>query len=154
MRKGRGLKLLLAALLLACGAAQAKVTFATNRPLAFGRFVAGTGGTVTISPAGARTRGGGVTLLTSTPTSASFTYSDTSTPRANATCIITLPADGVVLTSGANTMTLSQFSSTPSGTGVMSGGSLTFTMGATLSVKASQAPGNYSGSMQVTIQYQ
>jgi hypothetical protein len=60
----------------------------------------------------------------------------------------------VVLSSGANQMSLSKFTSNPSGVGVMSGGSLQFTVGATLAVGANQPKGSYTGSIPVTIQYQ
>jgi hypothetical protein len=151
---------LLAALLPAAGFAHAKVTFTTNRSLVFGRFVAGAGGTIIISTAGARTRTGGVALVASTgastPSSANFTYTDTSPGKASAGCVISLPADGsVTLTSGASTMTLRAFTSNPAPTaGALSGGTLTFSVGATLTVGANQATGNYSGSVPMTINCQ
>lgn len=143
----------LAALLLAPGFGQAKTSFTNNRALAFGRFVAGTGGTIILSPAGARTSTGGVLLLSSSPASASFTWSDTSPANAGKTCAIGLPSSAT-LSNGTNQMTLNQFTSNPSGTSLMTGGSLTFTVGATLTVGANQPRGNYSGSFSVTIQYQ
>lgn len=148
-------KILLAVLLLGPGLAQAKQTLSSTRSLVFGRFVARTGGTVTVSPAGVRTSGGAVLLLSSTPGSAGFSWSDNSPANANKTCLIGLPADGTVtLTSGANTMAVNGFTSTPSGTSLMSGGTLQISVGATLSVGANQPPGNYSGSFSVTIVYQ
>jgi hypothetical protein len=147
--------LLPAVLLAALAPVNAKQTFASTRALAFGRFLAGTGGSIIVAPNGARSSTGGVVLLTSTATSASFTNSDNGAKFANATVGITLPTDGsVVLSSGANQMTLKSFTSSPSGTGVMSGGSLTILVGATLTVGANQVKGNYSGSFPVTINYQ
>ena len=144
-----------AALLAALAPVNAKQTFTSTQALAFGRFVAGTGGTITVAPNGARSRTGGVVLLTSTATAASFTNSDNSAKNASATVAITLPANGsVVLSSGANQMAVNAFTSSPSGTGVMSGGSLTILVGATLTVGANQPKGNYSGSIPVTINYQ
>jgi hypothetical protein len=60
----------------------------------------------------------------------------------------------VVLSSGANQMTLKSFTSSPSGTGLMVNDSLTILVGATLTVAPNQPKGNYSGSIPVTIQYQ
>jgi hypothetical protein len=151
---------LLAALLPAAAFVHAKVTLTTNRQLVFGRFVAGAGGTIVVSPTGARSRTGGVALVSSTggsaPSSASFTYSDNSAPKASAACVITLPADGsVTLSSGTNKMTLRTFTSTPAATGgALSGGTLTVTVGATLTVGANQASGNYSGSVPLTMNCQ
>ncbi len=147
--------ILLALLLLGPGLAQAKQTFSSTRSLVFGRFVARTGGTVTVSPAGVRTSSGAVLLVSSTPGSAGFSWSDNSPANAGKTCLITLPTNGTVtLTSGANTMAVNQFTSTPSGTSLMTGGALQISVGATLSVGANQPPGNYSGSFSVTITYQ
>jgi hypothetical protein len=147
--------LLPVALMAALAPGNAKQTFSSTQALAFGRFVAGTGGTITIAPNGVRSKTGGVTLLTSTVSAASFTNTDNSAKGGSATVAITLPADGsVVLASGANQMALKSFTSSPSGTGLMSGGALTISVGATLTVGANQPKGNYSGSIPVTIQYQ
>jgi hypothetical protein len=144
-----------ALLLAALTPCNAKQTFSSTQALVFGRFIAGTGGSITIGPTGARTSTGGVTLLNSTVSAASFTNTDNSAKVASATVIITLPADGsVLLSSGANQMSLSKFTSNPSGVGVMSGGSLQFAVGATLAVGANQPKGSYTGSIPVTIQYQ
>jgi hypothetical protein len=133
----------------------AKQSLTSGQALSFGRFVAGAGGTITVTPAGTRTSTGGVTLLASTVTAAKFTNTDNGAKVSNAAVIITLPADNsVVLSSGANQMNLRTFTSNPSGTGFMSGGSLTISVGATLVVNANQPRGAYSGSIPVTIQYQ
>lgn len=123
-----------------------------GQALAFGSFAAGTGGTVTISAAGARSFGGGVTLVSSgSGAAASFGVSG----NANATYAITLPANGVVsLTSGPNSMAVNNFTSNPAPTGLLSvGGSQTLMVGATLSVGSNQAIGSYSGSFNVTVVY-
>jgi hypothetical protein len=146
------LAVLLAALLPAAPA-RAKVTFSSTRALAFGRFVAGTGGTIIVNPAGTRSKTGAVVLLSSTASSASFTITDTSPPGANATCAISLPATATV-SNGTNQMQLNTFTSTPSGSGVMSGGTLTVAVGATMTVGANQPKGNYSGSFSVTMNCQ
>ncbi|HBC79095.1 MAG TPA: hypothetical protein DCZ51_10735, partial [Bacteroidales bacterium] len=69
---------------------------------------------------------------------------------------ITLPAAATTITSGANTMTVDTWTSSPSGTGTLSaGGSQALTVGATLNVGASQPAGTYvSGTpFTVTVNY-
>jgi hypothetical protein len=156
----RHLNALPAALLLASGLAHAvrppssTATFSPNSSLSFGRFAAGSAGTVTVSPDGARNSTGGVVLLTSTASAASFTFIDTANPTSS--CFIKLPADGqVVLTSGnGGQLYVNKFTSNPSINATMQGGNLQFSVGATLVVGASQASGTYSGSMPITVEYQ
>ena len=144
---------------LACAATAASVSWAaliaisnSTQALTFGSFVAGTGGTVIMSAAGARSPGGGVILVPSGSGSAA-SFNVTGDP--NATYAITLPANDVVsLTSGANTMAVNNFTSNPASGGQLSiGGSQTLTVGATLSVGSNQASGSYSGSFSVTVNY-
>ena len=111
-------------------------------------------GTVVLTPAGTRTKTGGVTLPASagTVTAASFTVSG----LANSTYVITLPATPVTLTYNVtNTMTASSFTSSPTPTGTIGvGGSQTLTVGATLNVGASQVAGTYvSAGFTVTVNY-
>jgi hypothetical protein len=144
-----------AMLLAALAPGNAKQTFSSTQALAFGRFAAATAGTITVTPAGTRTSSGGVTLLSSTVGAAMFTNTDNGAKVSNAAVIISLPADGsVVMSSGANQMSLRTFTSNPSGTGFMSGGSMQISVGATLVVNANQPRGAYSGSIPLTIQYQ
>lgn len=114
---------------------------------------AGSGGTVVLDPAGTRTATGGVTLpaTTGTVTAASFTV----TGEGSYTYAITLPAEAHSIASGANTMTVSSFTSTPSGTGTLSSGTQTLTVGATLNVSAAQATGLYVSAVgfSVTVNY-
>lgn len=113
-----------------------------------------TGGTVVMTPAGVRTRTGGVTLPTTagTVTAASFTVSGTGTY----TYTITLPTLPLTITSGANTMTVTAFNSTPSGIGTLAaGGTQTLNVGATLNVAAAQPAGVYVSAtpFDVTVNY-
>jgi hypothetical protein len=132
--------------------AAASITVSNPQALAFGKFAAGSGGTVTIGPSGARSHGGSVVLLPSAGGSAAqFGVSgEPSTSYA-----ITLPANGTVhLASGANSMAVNSFSSSPNAVGQLSlGGSQTLSIGATLNVAGNQPPGNYSGSFNVSIDY-
>jgi len=129
----------------------ATVNIMNTAGLAFGSFVAGTGGTVPVSAAGVRTSTGGVLLVTSVVNAASFNVTRI-TGSPNQTYTITLPPNGAVtLTSGANTMAVNNFVSNPSGSGQLSGGSQVLRVGATLSVAAGQATGNYSGTFTVIV---
>jgi len=144
---------------LVCAATAASVSWAAviaisnTQALAFGKFVAGSGGSVTVNAAsGVRSASGGALLIASGGgAAAQFNV----TGDANLTYAISLPADGVVsLASGANTMTLNTFTGSPSGTGTLSGaGTQTLSVGATLAVGSNQAVGSYSGSFDVTVNY-
>jgi hypothetical protein len=120
--------------------------------LDFGKFSAtGTVGTVVMSTAGARSATGGVSL-SSMAAGAAAAFVVTGEP--NATYTITLPATPATLTSGANTMTADTFTSNPVGTGTLTGaGTQTINVGATLNVGATQAPGTYTGTYSVTVDY-
>ncbi|MCF6408017.1 DUF4402 domain-containing protein [Chitinophaga filiformis] len=113
-----------------------------------------TGGTVVLTPAGTRSATGGVTLpttATGTVTAASFTVSGTS----GYSYAITLPSTALTITSGSNTMTVTTFTSDPSGTGTLTGGSEVVNVGATLNVSAAQAAGTYVSAtpFDVTVNY-
>jgi len=135
------------------------ITINNTAGLAFGSLAAGTGGTVTVSPAGVRTGTGGVVLVSSGAGSAAsfnvqgFTFPTTHTHSYS----ITLPADGTVtITNGAKSMAVNNFVSIPpagTSTGTLARGSQTQTLnvGATLAVGSNQAPGNYSGTFTVTV---
>ena len=120
-----------------------------------------TGGTVIMTPAGVRTLGGagGVTLPTNAtlniaPTGASFTVTGT----ADYIYAITLPTalQPLTIKSGGNTMQVSAFTSTPSTTGILTGGTQTLIVGATLTLAAGQAAGTYisaNSGFNVTVNY-
>ena len=120
--------------------------------LAFGKLVAGSGGTVTVSPGGGRSPSGGVVLVPSdTGAAAQFVVSG----DANLTYAITLPFNGVVLLiNGANMMAVNNFTSSPNLTGTLSaGGTQMLLVGATLSVANNQAAGGYLGVFYVVVNY-
>jgi hypothetical protein len=152
------LKAWLAVLLFAPGLgagapAAAKLALASTRPLVFGKFIASSGGTVIIAPNGGCTRGGNVVLLPSSTSSAGFLVTDKGSK--NLALIVTLPSNtGVVLTSGANRMSLTGFSSDKGLTPILQNGSLALSIGATLNVGANQPRGKYTGSIPVTVDYQ
>lgn len=131
-----------------------KVGVVTNtRGLSFGRFAANTGGNIILTTAGVRSKTGGVILMSGgTITSASYSLTETGTGKALAWGNITLPTTPVPITSGANSMSLTAFTSDPAGT-VLGTGRTVVLVGATLAVASNQAPGNYTGSFNVTVNY-
>lgn len=114
---------------------------------------AGSGGTVILTPAGARSVTGAVSLpaTAGTVTAASFTIGG----EGSYTYSITLPATAHTIASGANSMTVTAFTSNPSGTGTLSSGSQTLTVGGTLNVAAGQPNGIYTSEtgFNVTVNY-
>jgi len=115
-----------------------------------------TGGTVVLAPAGTRTTGGagGVTLPATTGTVAAASFNVAG--QGNYTYAITLPTSSSTVLNGSNSMTVDTWTSSPSGTGLLSsGGTQTLTVGATLSVAAGQAAGSYTTStpFSVTVNY-
>lgn len=111
------------------------------------------GGTVVLTPASTRTSTGGVTLpsTTGTVTAASFNVGG----QGIYTYSITLPSSPLTITSGVNTMTVSSFTSTPSGVGSLAAGAQVLNVGATLNVAAAQPAGVYTSAMSfnVTVNY-
>jgi len=114
-----------------------------------------TSGTIVLTPESARSATGGVTFLPSnagTITAASFTVSGLE----DATYSITLPATATVITnSGGDDMTVDNWTSTPTPTGTLTGGTQILNVGATLNVPASSPAGVYvSGTpFNVTVNY-
>lgn len=109
-------------------------------------------GTVVLAPNSGRTKTGGVTLpvITGTVSAAQFNV----TGLAGSTYSITLPAS-IVLTNGSNNMTVNAFTSTPTPTGTLTGGTENINVGATLNVNAAQAAGLYTNAagLVVTVNY-
>ncbi|MCG2586471.1 DUF4402 domain-containing protein [Massilia sp. TS11] len=127
----------------------APMTITKTNDLRFGAFAPTTSaGTVTIATGGART-GSNVSLSSlNAGGAASFNVTGDTT----ATYAITLPTTATL--SGPGTaMTISSFTSNPSGTGTLSAGAGTISVGGTLAVGASQTAGSYSGSFSVTVDY-
>jgi hypothetical protein len=121
--------------------------------LSFGSFVAGNGGSVTISTDGNRNADGGVVLIRSNQGSpAQFTVIG----KRKKTYTVELPSNDFVSLTGPGTdMFINNFVSTPSGVGgdLGDGGSQALSVGGTLSVGSGQAPGSYSGTFSVTVSY-
>lgn len=127
--------------------------------LSFGRFATGAAGSVTISTSGVRTVSGGVLPAGGgAMTAASFAVAG----AGGATYSITQGGETVLSrTSGPETMTMTRFSDVTGAnatTGVAAGGALnggtqSIYVGATLAVGANQAPGAYTGTISVTVEY-
>lgn len=132
-------------------AADLPLAVTTRAELGFGQVVAtASAGTVTVTPAGHRTVGGGTVLGNRSGVSAgAFTL----TGDPNASFSITLPSDCTLSGSGGD-LTVDLFVSSPSDTGTLGpAGSQVMTLGATLHVAAAQASGTYSGAYAVTLAY-
>jgi Domain of unknown function (DUF4402) len=132
--------------------------------LDFGRLLAGsTAGTVVMSPSGARTKTGGVTLSSGgTPQPVNFAGRG----QLNQIVAISLATSPNRLTrvGGTQTMVLDTFviGSTPTAPITTAptqfriagtGGVFNFPLGATLRVGANQTPGDYVGTFRITLNY-
>jgi hypothetical protein len=120
--------------------------------LSFGSFVAGSGGSVTVSANGNRTGSGVVLVPSNQGNSAQFLVSGES----GNTYTIQLPGnDFVSLTGPGNDMIVNNFTSTPSGAGgsIPQNGSQALSVGGTLNVVRGQVRGQYSGNFSVTVNY-
>lgn len=131
------------------------ISITKTADMSFGNIAvqAATGGTVVLAADGTRSSTSGVTLpaTAGTVTAAAFTVNGTGT----FTYAITLPSTATLTrASGTETMVASSFTSNPSGTGALTGGTQDIAVGATLTVSAAQVPGVYtSGNFNVTVNY-
>ncbi|MFQ5618409.1 MAG: DUF4402 domain-containing protein [Rhodospirillales bacterium] len=124
------------------------ISISSSADLDFGTMLTtGTAGTVTVTPAGARSSVN-VDLFGGIPSAASFDV----TGEPGAAYAITLPSSAT-LTSGGNTMTVDTYTHDAGAAPTLPGGSDTFNVGATLNVGGAQAPGTYSGTFDVTVNY-
>jgi hypothetical protein len=113
-------------------------------------------GTAILSPLGIRTLGGagGVTLpsILGTVAAATFLVSG----QANYTFAVTLPSSGTISDGSGHSITVTGFTSSPSGTGTLSIlGIQTLSVGATLNLSAAQAANAYTNAsaIPVTVNY-
>lgn len=132
------------------------INIAKSADLAFGSFAAtAAAGTVTITPAGARTSTG-VVEVASTPSAAKFDVTGQSGMGYSISVVATPLSDG-----GSNSMTFTPISAltastSTSGTvsvGTLTGGAQSIYVGGVLTVAASQAAGSYSGTVTATVDY-
>ncbi|MBL4656223.1 MAG: DUF4402 domain-containing protein [Bacteroidia bacterium] len=132
------------------------IAIASTVNMNFGNVAVSTSaGTVILAPAGTRTSTGGITLPATggTITAASFNI----TGEGSYTYSITLPSSAYTITRTGftETMTINTFTSSPSGTGALSSGAQTLTVGGTLNVGGSQVAGAYTNAtgFDVTVNY-
>jgi hypothetical protein len=127
------------------------IGIAITTPMNFGNAAvsATVPGTVVLTPAGTRSATGGVTLPAITGTVAAALFNVTGAD--GYTYAITLPSTPTTISFGAINMTVDTFTSTPSGTGSLAGGSQVLSVGATLNVAAAQAAGTYTSATPFTV---
>lgn len=124
-----------------------QITLTNTSPLEFATIVSGaTASTVTVSTAGARDCGNGLTCL-GTSTAANFNIEGT-----NGAVVVVGGDSSVTLNAGGSTMTAALNYSAPTVTLGASGGS--FQVGGVLNVGSNQAAGAYTGTFTVTANYQ
>lgn len=127
---------------------QQAISITEDTAMDFGTVaVDGSGGTVTISAAGAVSGPGGYSFSGS-PAAGTFTASG------DASTAVTISFTDGSLTGPGTAMTLNNFTHDAGGTPTTDGtGDLTFNVGADLVVNAAQASGAYSGTYTVTVNY-
>ncbi len=133
----------------------APIAIAATATLRFGSFsTSAAGQTVTINAnTGARTNTG---ALLATSTTGRATYNVTG--EGALTYAITLPGNGTVnITTGAadatRTMAVSDFTSFPATAGTLTAGAQTLGVGATITTVTGQVAGAYTGTFNVTVDY-
>ena len=127
------------------------LTATQNTPMSFATIQAPTtGGTVTLSPAGAISTTATGFTFSGSPAAANFTI----TGDANSVLVVSF-VNGTLSSSGATDMVLQNFTTSPSGTGITTGttGSLSLNVGADLIVNANQQSGSYNGTFSMTVNY-
>lgn len=119
--------------------------------MSFGQIVSSTfGGTITISTAGVRTPNGIAVVASSSSSQAVFQV----TGDPNTSYAIVLPSS-VPLSGSGTDMTLDSFLSNPTDTGVLDGSGVQIVyVGATLHISASQHPGAYNGTVDLSVAYE
>ena len=121
-----------------------------NTALNFGDVAVGlTGGDVILAPGGGRSvTGDAQAVLGGANTAGTFTISG----QALKAYTLTFPGT-VDISGGVGTMDVTTFSDTSSGS-ISGAGTETFNVGATLTIGGAQAPGLYSSTYTVTVNYQ
>lgn len=127
------------------------ITHDSGAALSFGSFTAGTGGTVSVTSAGAVSANGDVGLVTGVNASAdTFTITGT----ANRAFGIAASSGNTVSTGGATPATMAFTVAPGSSAALNASGTFAMSVGGTLTVASGQAPGAYTGTYSVTVSYQ
>jgi len=130
------------------------VSVIKSTPLIFGSMAVtnGIGGSVTLSPTGARSASAGIYLLTSGPGApAQFTVQST---QPNMAYSVTLPTSTMLLSDNKQ-MAVTSLTVAVAGSGTMfipvTGGTQTLLVGGTLRVDSGRMTGNYAGNIPLTL---
>ena len=129
------------------------IGISTINNLSFGKLATGTGGSVTISTTGQRSKSGGVVLLSSeTGSAAHFCVIG----DRDLAVFISLPSNGdVSLSSGTQSIPVINFTVTPGTSGLLdNNGIQMLAVGGTLNIEGRRQAGNYSGTFNITVNYQ
>lgn len=126
------------------------LTIAAGTALDFGSIV-NAANTVTISSAGGRTATDSAQLAGGTPVPATFNVSGSASTQYS----ITLPANNTVtIANGATTLAVQNFEHNAGATPTLDGtGAASFSVGAQLIIVGGEAPGTYTGTFPVTVNY-
>lgn len=139
-----------------------QLSFIRVQDMEFGEIIPGaTAGVVRLFPDGTRTRTGGVTLVGSSHQPARFAGKGSFNQQVS----ISLSSNTIQLIGPGAPMTVSQFEIGSTPTAILTttprrfriaaaNGLFNFPVGARLSVGANQAPGIYSGTFNITLNYQ
>jgi len=127
------------------------LAIAESTGMDFGDVSVGTGGgTVVLDTTGGRSVTGDAEAVTGgTQTAGVYNVTGSGTKAYS----ITFPASATI-SSGGNNMTVDTFTHDAGATPALTGGADTFNVGATLTISPSQAPGAYSGTYTLTVNYQ
>lgn len=127
------------------------IAVSAGADLDFGAFSIVSADSIAINAStGARTQSGSGVVLSADDAGQRGTFSVTG--QSGASFAITLPADSsVTIGNGTDTMAVDGFASTASGT--LTGGSETVGIGATLTVLGTESTGSYTGTFNVSVEY-
>ena len=127
------------------------ITHNSGAALSFGSFTAGTGGTVSVTSAGAVSASGDVSMVTGVNASAdAFTVTGT----ANRAFGIASSTGNTVSTGGATPAIMAFTVSPGTSAALNASGSFAMSVGGALTVASGQAAGSYTGTYSVTVTYQ
>jgi len=106
--------------------------------------------TVVVSTSGGRTAGTNANILGDATNVSSASFTVTGEPGNSFS--ISAIAD-TTIDSGANSMDVTEITPSLAGSGTLTGGTYIFTVGATLHVAANQPAGTYTGTFDITVNY-
>ena len=133
------------------------IAISKTQDLQFGKFIAGTGGTLTVAPGDAVNHvpaSTGNVTTNATFANGSSPASFTVTGDSGAAYSITLPSTATLTKPVTlETMTVGSIVSDAGATPTITGGSVVVSVGGTVTVASGQVPGVYAGSFNVTVDY-